>query len=308
MKIGIPRPLLYYRYGSLWGNFFKELGHEIVLSPKTNKAIQDTGGKYAIDENCLSSKLFLGHIASLEGKCDAVFIPRIADFGKDGIMCTRFEALYDLCVNSFRDRELKFITCNVDLHEKKSEEAAYVGLGVELGSSRGAAQLAYQQAVDLWEKDRVEQIIKQDQALAATEQIKILVAGHCYNLYDEYIGVPVLKGIRRLDAFAVCADKIDHGQAQQDSLKICERVPWMMSRELLGAVEKYHDKVDGIILLTAFPCGPDSMINEMIIRRIKDRPILNLLLDSQDASAGVETRLESFIDIIRFRKAADKNG
>ncbi len=308
MKIGIPRALLYYRYGVLWEKFFKELGHEIVLSPKTNKAVQDTGEKYAIDENCLSSKLFLGHVACLEGKCDAVFIPRIADFGKDGIMCTRFEALYDLCANSFRNTGLRFITCNVDLHEKKTEEAAYVSLGMELGSSREAVQSAYQKACDLWEKDRVTQIVEQDQALAATDQIKILVAGHCYNLYDEYIGMPVLKGIRRLDAFAVCADKIDHAQAQEDSLKICERVPWMMSRELLGAVEKYHDQVDGIILLTAFPCGPDSMINEMIIRRIKDRPILNLLLDSQDASAGVETRLESFIDIIRFRKEANKNG
>ena len=77
-----------------------------------------------------------------------------------------------------------------------------------------------------------------------------------------------------------------------------------MNRELLGAISKYHNDVDGIILLTAFPCGPDSMVNEMIIRRIKDRPILNLLLDSQDGNAGIETRLESFIDIIRFRKEA----
>ncbi len=308
MKIGIPRALLYYRYGLLWENFFENLGHEVILSPKTNKAIQDTGDKYAIDENCLSSKLFLGHVAYLEGKCDGVFIPRIADFGSEGIMCTRFEALYDLCANSFRDTSLKFITCNVDLHEKKSEEDAYVGLGVELGASKGQAVEAYEKARDTWEKERTGQIIEQDRHLAATRQIKILVAGHCYNLYDEYIGIPVLKGIRRLDAFAVCADKIDQTQAQRDSLKICERVPWTMSRELLGAVEKYHDAVDGIILLTAFPCGPDSMINEMIIRRIKDRPILNLLLDSQDASAGVETRLESFIDIIRFRKGNVTNG
>ena len=93
-------------------------------------------------------------------------------------------------------------------------------------------------------------------------------------------------------------------RASQNSLNICKSVPWIMSRELLGSIAKYHNDVDGIILLTAFPCGPDSMINEMIIRRIKDRPILNLLLDSQDGNAGIETRLESFIDIIRFRKEA----
>ena len=62
--------------------------------------------------------------------------------------------------------------------------------------------------------------------------------------------------------------------------------------------------VDGIILLSAFPCGPDSMVNELVTRRVKGVPLLNLVLDSQTGTAGVETRLESFIDIIRFKKGA----
>ncbi len=60
-------------------------------------------------------------------------------------------------------------------------------------------------------------------------------------------------------------------------------------------------RVDGIILLSAFPCGPDAMTNEMIIRRIKDRPILNMTLDEQTGTAGIETRLESFVDIIKMK-------
>ena len=60
--------------------------------------------------------------------------------------------------------------------------------------------------------------------------------------------------------------------------------------------------MDGVILLSAFPCGPDSMINELLTRRIKDVPILNLVLDAQSGTAGVETRLESFVDIIRFKE------
>ena len=69
----------------------------------------------------------------------------------------------------------------------------------------------------------------------------------------------------------------------------------------------HRDDVDGIILLSAFPCGPDAMVNELITRRVnthggKGVPILNLVLDSQSGTAGVETRLESFIDIIRFKE------
>ncbi len=301
MKIGIPRALLYYRYHTLWETYFHELGMETVLSPLTNKTIMDAGSHYSIDENCLSSKLFFGHVSMLEGKCDAVFIPRIANFGKDGVLCSRFEALYDMAANTFRDKNMKFITCNVDIQQRKPEEKAYISLGMELGRSREAARSAYQTARAAWEQAIRKEISAQEEKLRS-DRIKILVVGHSYNLYDEYIGKPILKGIERLDAIPICSDAVDLKRAQKDSLHICEHVPWIMSRELLGAIHKYHDQVDGIILLTAFPCGPDSMVNEMIIRRIKDRPILNLLLDSQDGNAGIETRLESFIDIIRFRK------
>ena len=239
----------------------------------------DAGSHYAIDENCLSSKLFFGHVSALEGKCDAVFVPRIANYGKDGVMCSRFEALYDMAANTFRDHDIKFITCNVDLQQKCPEEQAYMMLGVSLGASESQAKDAYQKAYAAWQEAHRKHI-QDEEAKLHDDRIKILVVGHSYNLYDEYIGKPT------------------------DSLSICQAVPWIMNRELLGSISKYHNDVDGIILLTAFPCGPDSMVNEMIIRRIKDRPILNLLLDSQDGNAGIETRLESFIDIIRFRKEA----
>ena len=303
MKIGIPRALLYYRYHVLWNTFFQELGIETVISPHTNKTLMDAGSHYAIDENCLSSKLFFGHVSALEGKCDAVFVPRIANYGKDGVMCSRFEGLYDMAVNTFRDHDIDFVTCNVDIQQKCPEEQAYIMLGVSLGASKSKAREAYQKSYQAWQAAQ-KALIAEEEARLHDDRIKILVVGHSYNLYDEYIGKPILKGIEQLDAVPICSDAVDLKQAQENSLNICKSVPWIMSRELLGSIAKYHNDVDGIILLTAFPCGPDSMINEMIIRRIKDRPILNLLLDSQDGNAGIETRLESFIDIIRFRKEA----
>lgn len=63
-----------------------------------------------------------------------------------------------------------------------------------------------------------------------------------------------------------------------------------------------REQADGLILLSAFPCGPDAMVNELITRRVKGLPILNLVMDAQSGTAGVETRLESFIDIIRFQR------
>ena len=61
-------------------------------------------------------------------------------------MCSRFEALYDMAANTFRDHDIKFITCNVDLQQKCPEEQAYMMLGVSLGASESQAKEAYQKA------------------------------------------------------------------------------------------------------------------------------------------------------------------
>lgn len=304
MKIGIPRALLYHRYDVLWTTYFQELGFETVFSPVTNKTILEDGDRYAIDENCLSSKLFFGHVSALIGKCDYIFVPRIANYGKDGMLCSRFEALYDIAVNTFRDKGTAFITCDVDIHRAKSELDAYSSLALEVGKTLSDGAKAYEAAKAAAAAAQQKKIDVQE-TLLEKDGIKILVVGHSYNLHDAYIGMPIIEGLKKLDAIPLLADSVDLDAARSRYTNICKNVPWMVNRELVGAIDMYHDMVDGIILITAFPCGPDSMLNEMVIRRVKDRPILNLLLDSQDGNAGIETRLESFVDIIRFRKEAN---
>ena len=43
-----------------------------------------------------------------------------------------------------------------------------------------------------------------------------------------------------------------------------------------------------------------------MIRKLKNIPILNLLIDEATSETGLITRLESFIDIINFK--GDNNG
>ena len=72
-------------------------------------------------------------------------------------------------------------------------------------------------------------------------------------------------------------------------------------QDLIACIDEHIDKIDGMVLMSAFPCGPDSMVDEMIIRKFRGKPILNITLDDQDGTAGLETRLESFVDILRFK-------
>jgi predicted nucleotide-binding protein (sugar kinase/HSP70/actin superfamily) len=57
------------------------------------------------------------------------------------------------------------------------------------------------------------------------------------------------------------------------------------------------------VIITAFPCGPDSLAGELIMRKKNEIPTVNIVLDELSNDAGVQTRIESFIDIISARAA-----
>lgn len=299
--IGLPRAMLYYRCHTLWRTFFQELGMETAVSPPTDREILERGTALAIDEACLSLKIYLGHVAVLVGKCDYILLPRISNFGRHRNMCTRFEALPDLVQNVFRGTEQKFLSYDVDVLLKKDEESAFIGLGRALGRSPKEAGRAYRQAKKAELAQHRTRVQRQEQ-LFKREGMKVLIAAHSYVAEDPYMGKAVTDYLQRSGVIPLRADLVDRDAALKRSRDLSPTCKWEVSREILGGIAQHRNDVDGIILLSAFPCGPDAMVNELIARRVKGIPMLNLVLDSQSGTAGVETRLESFIDIIRFKE------
>lgn len=301
MTIGIPRALLYHRYATFWTAFFEALGEQVLLSPETNKQILHNGTMAAIDESCLSSKVFLGHVEALIGKCDMVFIPRIASTGDLDNFCTKFEALPDIARNTFRSRGVHILSCNIDAQKGRGEMAAYMKIGKALKKKKAQALYAFMYAKQM-ERQQMEAAIRTQEALLAQPGLRVLVVGHPYNLDDAYIGKPVLAYIRALGALPIRADVIEPRLAREKSFALTDTLPWICNRELVGGVQQYRDAVDGVVLVSAFPCGPDSLVNDILRRRVQGLPMLQLVLDGQEGMAGLETRLESFVDILSMRR------
>lgn len=307
VKIGLPRAFLYHRYGTLWKSFFKELGIETVVSPPTNKKILEDGTALAVDETCLSTKIYFGHVNYLIGKCDYILVPRITRWGRNRDMCTKFEALYDLTCNVFRNTDQKFLVCNIDFNAKIDEEQALEQVGETLGFGKKEIRKAYKKAKKE-EAEVFKKRLKLQESKWNKEGTKIIVAAHSYVLKDAYVGKQILDYLEQMGVQVIRADLVDKKSALRKSEEMSPTMKWELNREIAGGIEMYKDKADGVILLSVFPCGPDSMTNEMIIRKNKDIPILHLVIDAQEGMAGVETRLESFLDIIEFRKGEKGNG
>lgn len=297
IKIGIPKALLYYKYKDLWISFFENLDCDIIISPNTTKETLETGKKYVLDEACLSMKIYMGHVFYLLDKCDYILIPRIECLKKHEKVCTNFMSLYDLCRNTF-DKE--FLHYNIDIKKNETEEYAFIGLGLQLGFTFKKSRKAYKNAKKQEHLLKERKLSKQKMLLATSRKKKILLAGHSYNLYDNLIGKEIIRYLENENIDILYSDSYDDKYLEIDYKKISPKNYFTYNKEIIGSIAFYQNFVDGIILLTTFPCGPDSLSNEMIIRSVKT-PVLTLLMDELNSNTGLITRLESFIDILKER-------
>lgn len=293
--IGLPRALLYYRYHDLWKTFFEQLGCKTIVSDESNQQILEEGIQHSIDEACLSLKLYMGHILNLKDKCDFVLVPRIICLKKHEKLCTNFSALYDIVHNTFP--KIALLNYNIDVEKKETEFFAFLKMGRDLGFSYLDSIKAYQKAKEMEDIKRKKKITEQEKLLLSQKK-KILLVSHAYNLYDSLIGKSIISYLKENNFDVILSDIYDTQNLKEECAMISKKNYWTYNKELLGAITHYKKKVNGIILLTTFPCGPDSLTNEMCLRKLHNIPILHLILDELKAEAGIITRLESFLDII----------
>ena len=404
-RIGMPRALLFHRYGPLWTTFFEALGREVVLSEPTDKGTVERGDALSNDECCLASKVYLGHVASLldTDACDAVFVPSIANVGLHRGFCTKFQALPDLVANTFADERVCVLSCLVNEREEKTGmKEALLGVAAQLGAGSREAKRAWKAAAHaqtqaerfaaarqmraLTTLERAREAARDDEAAAYSARaargtgrttsargvddaggtdgtngmddanhnagtgrpngtasaggagprmaaavnaraldrtgseraavatpgaqsqrtapeapLGILLAAHPYVAHDPYLGGTLVDLLEGMGVTVLFTDETDRKRALQASFGFSSTLPWIVNRELVGSLMLLHEHVDGIVLVSAFPCGPDSMTDDAIVRCIQGKPILNLTIDAQSGTAGLETRVESFVDILRYQ-------
>lgn len=298
IKVGIPKALLYYKYGELWTTFFEELGCDVIISPNTSKKILEDGIKLSMDEACMAMKIYMGHVNYLLDKCDYILVPRLKCVKKHEKLCTNFSALYDL-VNNVFDKEI--IHYNVDVEHKEDEFYAFTTMGLSLGFPYRKIVKAYKIAKEKDNMLKSRKLSKQKSILATSNKIKILLAGHPYNLYDEYIGKQIQKLLENNNIEIIYSDCYDTKYLEKEVKEISPKNYWTYNKEIIASIVHYQPLVDGIILITSFPCGPDSLSNEMIVRKV-NIPITNLVIDEANSDTGILTRIESFIDILEERR------
>ncbi|MCS5696569.1 acyl-CoA dehydratase activase-related protein [Desulfofundulus thermocisternus] len=326
MKIGIPRALLYYYYIPLWRTFFEALGLEVVISRPTTKTILESGLRHTGDDVCLPVRVAFGHIIDLKDRVDVLFLPRLVSIARREYVCPKFLGFPDMVRQGISGLP-PLIEADLNLYRRDSLYPFFSALGRNFTSNRFAIYLACRRAQQV--QARYVQLLEKgffpEEALAilyrgASEEKRepargwprVAVIGHPYNIYDPYISMNLLSRLARSGVHVCAADNLPETLVREHAARLPKHLFWSLGQRMIGAAWHYLQRpdVDGIIHVASFACGPDSLTGELISREVKRRgkPFLNLTLDEHSAEAGVVTRLEAFLDMMRRRPLLQVGG
>ena len=324
--IGMPRAMSFYNNYPFYYGFFTDLGIKIVLSDVTTKQTMSAGAGLVVTETCLPIKVYVGHVLNLLDKgIDKIFVPSLQSTANKIYNCSKIRGLPDLIRNVVKgdytiiEPTLDKSEKNCGLYEFLYECAKPFGITdmnvIKRASKAGwrcynnfyvmtKSGMPYSKALSYALQGKV--VIHEDHK---EYPISIALVGHGYDLYDEPVCMKITDKLEKMDVKVCTSLQLSSEQLQEGISALGNEKYWANEDEVTGCAGHYlkDNKVDGIITITAFGCGPDSLMLERITRKAKqfNKPLLNLTIDEQTGEAGFVTRLEAFVDMLFRKKRAN---
>ena len=299
--VGIPRCFSIYTLWPLYSWFFHSLGVETSLS----RNISHEGTARVESSYCYPAEIAHGAVQDIfDRNLDYIFLPHFKDmesYEKDSPanFCPITQGLPYYIKKAFPEiPEDKYLTPIVSFMygvEKASE--SFIEMGVKLGFLEREARKAF----DIAYKMQMEYFAKADElgkmALAEARKSKrsvIALLGRPYNAFttDANMGIPRKFSTRGFSVIPFdilpFADK-----------PIYPNMYWYYGQQDMkaGMLLKDEDNIF-VTYISNFSCAPDSFMLHYLKWMMGTKPFLILELDSHTADAGVDTRVEAFLDII----------
>jgi len=327
-KVGIPRALHYYRYYPFWKKLLEELDVEIVLSPPTNKNIVEEGVTHGFGELCIPVKIYYGQVLKLvenNPDLDFLFVPRYVSEKPDSYFCPKFLSLPDV-IKILPDVP-KILNFEVNVKEFPISTSA-IELGKQLGQGQTASLDAYKKAQQYFDEyhkflrdggsvNHALRLVHRNLPFKLPKKemkgdLRFLLLGHAYNIFDTFINLDFIKKLHEQGVEVLTIENLPEYLFKKPVIVNPRggilRNYWQHEEEIMQAIRFFLTKgraeIDGVIFLISFACGPDSLISELIMRDMKvvGLPFLEIIMDEHSGEAGLMTRIESFVEMVRRKR------
>lgn len=298
MRIGVPRGYVYYTYRPFLESFFSSLGLNTCFSRQTDQKNLERGIAACVDEACMPAKVLCGQVEELADTCDKVVVPRLmkTEFGES--ICPKVAGAADLIRGSEARKKLIF-TEPLYLDNRKKLKKTLWKECRKLGVDKRTFSAGFLNGLSA--QEQAEQGIE-DQGYGH----RVFLAGHCYNVYDSFVNMDLLKKLHNMDIGVITEERVERREKDKNLMyaDLMKQPYWSFFVNLFSSLESLRKRgIDGVIYLSSFSCGTDSFTVEMLKNNLKGLPMLVLKLDEQRGEAGFDTRLEAFAEILKGRLA-----
>ena len=320
--IGIPRAISYYSNYPFYYGFFTALGLDIVLSDKTTSKTINDGCKFVVSDTCLPVKVYVGHVINLlEKGCETIFIPSLQASAYKVNNCSKIRGLPEIIRNvidkpiniidpeinktegiSFKDFCYDF-AARFDITDEHIIESA-IKNGWEVYNNfhkMANSGLGFEDALNNAIKG-----VMVTKPVQVVKPLSVVIMAHGYNLFDERISLNLIKKLEKMGVKSYTALNVTKEKAIKSIEELGEIQYWANELELTGTAAYYmlNNKVDGIIALSAFGCGPDSLMVDEVQYHAKEKnlPMIHINIDEHTGEAGFVTRIEAFVDMLIRKK------
>lgn len=298
-QVGIPQAMLFHEFGRFWTSFFENLGITVTLSGETTKQLLDRGTALAIDESCLPLKIYLGHVESLLDKCSYIFVPHITQYHRNFFFCAKFAGLPDIVRNTFGLPPTRLICPNADSPSFAGRWQAIHTICRALGLPTWRGSRAYYQALSTIHNES-----SREDPLISSQSVAVI--GHSYLLQDAFFCQNIINTLQAGGFNVITPNQLPAKTLYREAQAFAPDIYWQLSAKIAGAVRYCcrHPAIAGVAVVSSFSCGPNSLLNEYIehhVLQASNKPYIILNLDEHTGSAGIVTRIEAFVDLVKWR-------
>ncbi len=310
-SIGISTSFLTGRLYPLYRTFFTKLGFRVLLP----QHMHEQAFYRQVTSMCFPAQIAMGLFEDLlDRHPDYIFMPHVQEGYVPGGLSRKMFCSTCLLVQgepfwmrqTFGDRtdlpEILSPTLSFNGGYEKGE-SGFLHVARRLKRSAEEARRAFQEAMVV--QQNIEADIKAagrlflDELHAQPDRIALVIFGRVYNAYSDLAnkGIPT-----KLTSRGQTIIPFEMLPIEEVPLPVDHRewMYWESGQRILRAAEVVRrDRQLFGVFITNFLCAPDSFIVSYFRRVMEDKPSLTLELDEHTADAGINTRIEAFLDIVR---------
>lgn len=300
--IGVPMSMSSYELFPFLTTLITELGFEPLMSKPSR-----IGNNKTLAPICYPGEIAHGAVYDLlEQNADFVLVPDLVALKTNNgfpqsFMCTTTSTLSGIVKSAFENQSDKILSPLIGLSEDLlgATGREIIQMAQLLGVGKSRALAAFEKA--LATQHRFAQTLAEKLGSALKEldgEPTVVLAGRPYTVMPKEVNIAIPRKITSRGFHVIPMDALVPTERSSHP-----RNCWYYTQQLMNAVGhiKRSDNLY-LCLISCFSCGPDAVIFHEVSKELEGRPFCYLEIDSHTAHAGIETRIEAFLEIIKGQR------